>query len=52
MTDQPTGLFWEVSAATLAHSDVAVGTMMGFPVPARLGRVLRLLRPPLRRPHR
>jgi len=41
MTDQPTDLFWEVSAAALAHADVATGTMMGFPLPARLGRVLR-----------
>jgi hypothetical protein len=31
MTDQPTDLFWEVSAAALAHADVATGTMMGFP---------------------
>ena len=31
MTDQPTELFWEVSAAALAHGDVAVGTMMGLP---------------------
>ena len=31
MTEQPTDFFWEVSAAALAHSDVATGTMMGFP---------------------
>jgi len=31
MTDQPTGLFWEVSAAARAHPDVAAGTMMGLP---------------------
>jgi hypothetical protein len=31
MTDQPTDFFWEVSAAALAHGDVAAGTMMGFP---------------------
>ena len=31
MTDQRTGLFWEVSAAALEHADVAAGTMMGFP---------------------
>lgn len=31
MTEQPTGFFWEASAAALAHSDVATGTMMGFP---------------------
>ena len=31
MTDQPTGLFWEASAAARAHADVAAGTMMGLP---------------------
>src|ERR1700730_17188372 len=31
MTEQPTDFFWESSAAALAHSDVATGTMMGFP---------------------
>ncbi len=31
MAEQPTDFFWEVSAAALAHSDVATGTMMGFP---------------------
>lgn len=31
MTEQPTDFFWEVSAAALAHGDVATGTMMGFP---------------------
>jgi hypothetical protein len=31
MTEPPTDLFWEVSAAALTHSDVATGTMMGFP---------------------
>lgn len=31
MTEQPTDFFWEASAAALAHSDVATGTMMGFP---------------------
>ena len=31
MTEQPTDFFWEISAAALAHSDVATGTMMGFP---------------------
>ena len=31
MTEQPTGFFWEASAAALAHSGVATGTMMGFP---------------------
>jgi hypothetical protein len=46
MTEQPAGFFWEVSAAALTQSDVATGTMMGFPC-LRLGRVLRLLRPPL-----
>ncbi len=31
MTEQPTDFFREVSAAALAHGDVATGTMMGFP---------------------
>ena len=31
MTEQPADFFWEVSAAALAPSDVAAGTMMGFP---------------------
>src|SRR5258708_2156029 len=31
MAEQPAGFFWEVSAAALTHSDVATGTMMGFP---------------------
>ena len=31
MTEQPTDFFWEASAAALARSDVATGTMMGFP---------------------
>ena len=31
MTEQPTDFFWEVSAAALARSDMATGTMMGFP---------------------
>jgi hypothetical protein len=32
MADQPADdLFWEVSAAALAHGDVATGTMMGLP---------------------
>ena len=31
MTEQPAGFFREISAAALAHSDVATGTMMGFP---------------------
>jgi hypothetical protein len=31
MTEQPADFFWEASAAALAHSDVATGTMMGFP---------------------
>jgi hypothetical protein len=31
MTEQPADFFWEVSAAVLTHSDVATGTMMGFP---------------------
>jgi hypothetical protein len=31
MTEQPADFFWEVSAAALNHSDVATGTMMGFP---------------------
>jgi hypothetical protein len=31
MTEQPTDFFWEVSAAVLARSGVATGTMMGFP---------------------
>ena len=31
MTEQPTDFFWEVSAAALDRSDVATGTMMGFP---------------------
>jgi hypothetical protein len=31
MTEQSADFFWEVSAAALAHSDVAAGTMMGFP---------------------
>ena len=30
MTEQPTGFFWEVSAAALTYDDVATGTMMGF----------------------
>jgi DNA-binding HxlR family transcriptional regulator len=28
---RPADFFWEASAAALAHSDVATGTMMGFP---------------------
>ena len=31
MTEQPTDFFWEASATALTHSDVATGTMMGFP---------------------
>jgi hypothetical protein len=31
MPDSPTGFFHEMSAAALAHPDVAAGTMMGFP---------------------
>lgn len=31
MPDSPTGFFHEMSAPTLAHPDVATGTMMGFP---------------------
>lgn len=31
MTEQPADFFWEVSAAALTQSDVATGTMMGFP---------------------
>lgn len=31
MTERPEDFFWEVSAAALAHNDVATGTMMGFP---------------------
>ena len=31
MTEQPTDFFWEASAAALAHTGVATGTMMGFP---------------------
>ena len=31
MTEQPADFFWEASAAALTHSDVATGTMMGFP---------------------
>jgi hypothetical protein len=31
MTEQPADFFWEVSAAALAHGDVATGTMMAFP---------------------
>jgi hypothetical protein len=31
MTDQFVGLFEEASAATRAHADVAIGTMMGLP---------------------
>jgi hypothetical protein len=31
MTEQRADFFWEVSAAALAHSEVATGTMMGFP---------------------
>jgi hypothetical protein len=28
---EPTDFFWQVSAAALAHRDVATGTMMGLP---------------------
>jgi hypothetical protein len=31
MTEQPADFFWEVSAAALAHGNVAAGTMMGLP---------------------
>jgi hypothetical protein len=31
MTDHPTGLFWEASAAARAHADVAASSMMGLP---------------------
>src|ERR1700732_4107693 len=31
MAEPPTDFCWEVSAAALTHSDVATGTMMGFP---------------------
>jgi hypothetical protein len=31
MTERPGDFFWEVSAAALTRSDVATGTMMGFP---------------------
>jgi hypothetical protein len=37
MTEQPADFFWEVSAAALAQSDVAAGTMMGFPCLRVLG---------------
>jgi hypothetical protein len=31
MAERPADFFWEASAAALARSDVATGTMMGFP---------------------